>query len=201
MLKLHLCCGDIYLEGYQNCDISGYVITPFEDTRLLINEDNHVVGMNGYNPNETSLDKYFKYPFGSKPRRFILDRRMNILEKWPWEDNSVDELVLISAIEHFNPRTELPHVLKEINRVMKIGGKLIIDWPDIKKQVELYYEADPDFMVELLYCNHKNKYSIHHWGFTEETFKAYLGKNWNYDFKEVVKHDYPMQGCICVKKT
>lgn len=199
MLKLHLCCGDIYLERYLNCDISGYVITEFEGRKILVNEENHVIEFE-YNPNETTLDKYFKYPFGSVPRRFILDKRMNILEKWPWKDSSVDEIVLISAIEHFNPRTELPHIIKEINRVIKIGGKLIVDWPDIKKQVEMYYESDPEMMLELLYCNHKNQYSIHHWGFTEETFKAFLGRNWSYEFKEVVQHAYPMMGCETIKK-
>jgi hypothetical protein len=82
---------------------------------------------------------------------------------------------------------------------MKKKGKLVIDWPDIKNTIDQYLEEDPEFAMRLIYCNHKNKYSIHHWGFTKKTFPMYLGDDWTYQFKEVVKHDYPMQGAICTK--
>ncbi len=190
-MKLHLCCGDIYLDGYTNIDVDGIIYEP----ELMSN------------PNETDLEHYFKYPFIEDPverqknkRPFLLDRKMNILEAWPFEDDSIEEIVMISCIEHFNPKTELPHIIKEINRVMKAGGQLKTDWPDLKAQMEMYYESDPDFCMELIYCNHKNQYSIHHWGFTPKTFPKYLGENWSYEFREVVKHDYPMQGCIATKR-
>lgn len=188
-MKLHLCCGDIYLKGYINIDINGILINDFKSENI----------------NETTLDKYFKYPFEpdvSKriKRPFIIDKQMNILERWPFEDESVEDIVMISCIEHFNPKTELPHILSEMNRVMKKEGRLIIDFPDIKKQVDEYYDKDPEFCMELIYCNHKNPYSIHHWGFNEKTFPNYLGRNWEYTFETVVKHEYPMIGVIAIKK-
>jgi len=219
-MKLHLCSGDIYLKGYINIDIDGYVIS--EDGKTMAREyatherlegvgflPRYVKEIKDYNPiNETDLEHYFKFPFIKDPiertknkRPFIIDKQMDILKKWDFEDNSVDEIVMISCIEHFDPKHELPHILKEINRVMKIGGQLKTDWPDLKAQFDMYYGVDDEMLMELVYCNHKSKYAIHHWGFTPKIFPNYLGTNWNYEFKEVVKHDYPMQGCIATKQS
>lgn len=203
-MKLHLCAGDIYLKGYENVDIEGYIILPNgvcavpSPSKCFPFE--HTIDLSQGNINETTLDNYFKFPFGLPARPFILDRVSNILEDWQYEDQSVEEIIMISCIEHFNPETELPHILGELNRVIATGGRLIIDWPDIEIQVYRYAGKNDDFLMELIYCNHKNKYSIHHWGFTKNTFPKYLGDNWTYEFKEVVKHYYPMQGCIATKK-
>ena len=206
MSKVHLCCGDIYLKDYINVDIIGFTMSKDGKSALRREGILEVLDFSktGGNPNETTLDKYFRYPFEPDPakrirRPFIVDRLHNILTKWPFGDKALDEVVMISCIEHFDPKTELPHILKELNRTVKVGGKLIIDWPDVVKQVEQYKDTDPEFMMELIYCNHKNKYSIHHWGFTEKTFPNYLGKNWSYEFKEIVKHDYPMMGCVATR--
>ena len=214
MIKLHLCCGDIFLKGYINIDIDGYVIdelnTSIADKFDSNDELVDTIDITN-NQNETTLDNYFKYPFirneqtrKKLKRPFIIDKQMNVLEKWSFEDNSVDEIVMISCIEHFNPKTETPHIFSEINRVMKSGGKLIIDFPDVKKQVEQYIDTDPEFCFELLYCNHSHQYAIHHWGFTEKSFPKWLGSNWLYQFfdteKFIVKHEYPMIGCYAIKK-
>lgn len=208
-MKLHLCCGDIYLKGYINIDIHGYIVDKEKNCAIqTVKGIIDTFDLKAGNPNETTLDKYFKYPFIEDPieraknkRPFIIDKEMNILERWPFEDESVEDIVMISCIEHFNPKTELPHILSEMNRVMKKEGRLIIDFPDIKKQVDEYYDKDPEFCMELIYCNHKNPYSIHHWGFNEKTFPNYLGRNWEYTFETVVKHEYPMIGVIAIKKS
>lgn len=200
-MKVHFCCGDIYLKGYINIDIHGYVLSKTGTTAMSDLNKFDILDLSKGNPNETTLDKYFKYPFGTPPRPFVVDKVANILNRWPFEDKSLDEVVMVSCIEHFHPKEELPHILKEINRTVKVGGRLIVDWPNIIEQVIKYNEVDPEFMMELIYCNHKNKYSIHHWGFTDKTFPNYLGKNWSYEFGEVVKHDYPMQGCIAKKES
>lgn len=215
-MKLHLACGDVYLKDYINIDIVGFLISPdrtkavniqYLNACFLHKDMKVLIDLSEGNPNETTLDNYFKYPFiqdekerAKIKRDFIIDKQMNILEAWPFKDKSVEDIVMISCIEHFNPKTELPHILSEINRVMKKEGRLIIDFPDIKKQVAEYYDKDPEFCMELIYCNHKNSYSIHHWGFNEKTFPKYLGKNWEYTFETVVKHEYPMIGVIAIKK-
>lgn len=193
-MKLHLCCGDVYLVGYNNCDIVGDVVQNF------MVEDNICV-----NPNETTLDKYFKHPFKRDAekrlrRPFVVDTLMNILEKWPFADKSVTEIVSVSAWEHFEHHTELQHIIKEVERVLVPGGVWKFDFPDIKKIVELYHDSDPFFMAEQIYCNHKNKYSVHQWGYTTKSIPDYLvPKKWKLEFKDVVKHDYPMQGVWATK--
>jgi ubiquinone/menaquinone biosynthesis C-methylase UbiE len=196
-MKLHLCCGDIYLLGYINCDIVGEKIENFYLVDEIIQ-----------NPNATTLDNYFKDPFEKdvtkrKRKQFIIDVQMNILEKWPFEDNSVDEIVMISGFEHFEHLTELPHIISEAYRVLRKGGIWKFDFPDIYNQVKKYHGIDAEndeFMIELIYCNHKNKYSVHQWGYTEKTLPKYLKpNNWQLEFKQVVKHDYPMIGVFATK--
>lgn len=214
-MKIHLCCGSIYLDGYINVDIEGYIIDELNGVLAdKFNSRDEIVdtlNLENGNPNKTTLENYFKTPFIRNEntrvklkKEFIIDKQMNILDKWDFEDNSVDEIVMISCIEHFNPKTELPHIFNEINRVMKKNGKLIIDFPDIKKQVEQFIDSEPEWCMELIYCNHRHQYAIHHWGFTQKSFPKWLGENWNYLFCDtedfVVKHDYPMIGCYAVKK-
>lgn len=194
MKKVHLCCGSVYLRGYENCDIDGDVLENFYVADQLIE-----------NPNETTLDKYFKDPFepDSEKRvrkQFIIDTKMKILEKWPWEDNSVDEIVMINGWEHFWHTDELPFIRDEVKRVLKEGGRYIVNFPNVKEIVDKYYESDPFKCMELLYCNHKNMYSVHHFGYTPETFKEWWPET--YDIKEetIVKCDHPMTGMIVIKR-
>src|SRR5689334_23023150 len=98
MRKLHVTCGDIYLTGYENCDIVGNVL---DDLQRNMIADGIV-----QNINETTLDNYYKFPFepdfNKRIRRpFIIDTLMDIKKAWPWEDESVDEIVEIASFEHF----------------------------------------------------------------------------------------------------
>jgi SAM-dependent methyltransferase len=189
MKRVHLCCGSVYLKGYENCDIVGDVLP------------NYVMADGiAENPNETTLENYFKRPFekDSKKRErpgFIIDTQMNILEKWPWDDRSVDEIVMVNGFEHFEPNTELKHVIKEIERVLRVGGMFLFDFPDIKEIVNQYHDTDPHFCMELIYCNRKNKYSVHPFGYTYKTIPTYLTPDkWEIYPLDVVKHDYPSLG-------
>ena len=183
-MKLHLCCGDVYLEGYFNVDITGLLSYTVTD-----------------NPNVTTLSQYYKYNFKQDtPRVFIIDKQMNILDRWDFEDKSIEEVVMISAIEHF-PKLEAEYIVSEVKRVLQPGGKFIFDFPDILGDVKWYAESNPEFLMELIYCNHKNKYSIHHWGYTVKTANTLLGDGWvSITEKTIVVHDYPMTGIVAVKE-
>lgn len=193
MKKIHLCAGSVYLTGYENCDIEGEIVD-----YAMIN-DNIVI-----NPNETTLENYFKFPFEAdsnirQQRGCIIDRKMDILKKWPWEDSSVDEIVMINAWEHFFHNTESLHIRDEIKRVLKVNGKFIINFPNIKEIIEKYYDTDPFKCMELIYCNHKNQYSVHHFGYTPETFKKYWPASYKIEEKTIVKCDHPMIGMVVTK--
>jgi SAM-dependent methyltransferase len=46
----------------------------------------------------------------------------------PLENDSVDVLICIDGIEHINPQL---HFVKEVNRILKIGGEFIVSTPNI----------------------------------------------------------------------
>ena len=181
MKKLHFCCGDIYLQDYINCDIGGIILK-------------------GNHPNPTTLDKYFKDRKINKKQLTIIDKKFNLLKiPWKFKDNSIEEVVMISAIEHFTKK-QANIIIGEIKRILKPKGRLIIDFPDLKENIKLYYKTNTEWCMELIYCNQKNLYSMHHWGYSFETFKKLLGSGWkSIEKKTVVKHSYPMTGVMGVK--
>ena len=53
-------------------------------------------------------------------------------EKWPWKDNSVDEVNCTHFLEHltnFNGKWERTHFFNELYRVMKKGAKATLVFP------------------------------------------------------------------------
>lgn len=180
-MKIHLACGDCYLTGYVNCDIEGEEIdgNPLLPVRTLENYySNRLVG----HKHPTYVDKLFDltcFP-------------------WPFEDECAEEVVMIQAIEHFDFPTA-QKIIDEILRILIPGGKLLIDFPDIIASVDKYRQHDHEFMMRFIYCNHKNAYSVHHWGYTEQTFPQLLGIGWDYEFKQIVHHLYPVIGCMATK--
>ena len=191
-MKIHWCCGDIYLDGYINIDANG--------------EYSDLVSEKKLNMNVTNLGKYFKYPFiedkeirQANRRPIIVDEMKNILEPWDFENKSLDEIVMISCLEHFWYRDALM-IIEEVKRTLKKGGKWIVDFPDLKKQMDMYYGVNDEFLIELIYCNHKNQFSIHHWGYTEKSFaKLFNPLEYKVEYKTIVEHAYPMIGAIVTK--
>jgi len=182
-MKIHLCCGDIRLVGYLNCDIVGKLT--FEATEEEIKA------------NETTLDFYYRYPFihnekerQKNKRPFIIDKMMNILDKWDFEDYSIEEIVMVSAWEHFS-KPEINHIIQEINRVTKPGARVVVNFPDIKTTVNTYIDSDPFYCSTLVYCNFKDLYSIHKMLWTPKSFAQALGNGWAVYETNLIKNDYP----------
>jgi hypothetical protein len=65
----------------------------------------------------------------------------------------------------------------------------------------LLFRNNPEYMMRLIYGSQKNDGAFHRWGYTTETITEKLKCNpWKFiDFGDIVKHDYPMIGCICEK--
>jgi len=183
-MNLHWCCGDVYLKNFLNIDIEGVFISEFE-----------------VNPNETILENYFKNPFFENNRKrgqYLIDKQLDILQDWPFAKNSIDTIVMISAWEHFY-RKETKFIQEQIEKVLKVGGKFIVDFPDIKKDIDIYYETNPEFCFELIYCNGKNIHSLHKWGYTAKTFSNLWSNKYYVQQKVYVQHDYPMIGMEVTK--
>jgi len=82
-------------------------------------------------------------------------------ERWPWDDNSVEEAHSSHTIEHltnYNDKWERVHFFNELYRVLKPGGKCTLIFPHWNSS---RYYGDP---------THKEPMS--------EWFAYYLSKDW-----------------------
>lgn len=182
-MKLHLACGDVFLTDYVNCDIQGERVTEAERSNIPFRD----------------LANYYSNRLVGHKHTTYLDRQFDLTcFPWEFEDESIEEIVMIQAIEHFDYVTA-KKIIDEILRVLKPGGKFLVDFPDVIASVLKYQESQHEFLMRFIYCNHKNQYSVHHWGYTEDTFPQLLGIGWTYEFKQIVKHVYPVIGCEATK--
>jgi predicted SAM-dependent methyltransferase len=82
-----------------------------------------------------------------------------------YEDNTIDEIRASHILEHFSHRQTLA-VLREWNRVLKIGGIIKISVPDFTKLIHDFIEHP---MLEgYLFGGQIDEYDFHHALFTDE---------------------------------
>jgi len=160
MTKLHLGCGPIYLvDGYTNIDLD----LPHHH---LASDRPDLVFLNA-----TTSDNYYKQDIN---RDIIESRVLNQKEvvcdlfaditDLPYFDDSVDEIRLVQVFEHFSyPEGEA--LLSIWFDILKSGGMLHIDIPDLDETIRLYANADdePDrlWARRLLFGSQKNEWGIH----------------------------------------
>ena len=181
MNRLHLCCGDVYLEDYINIDTYGVLVSSVSD-----------------NPNKTTIDKYYKNEL-CEPKLPIIDRQMNLPNEWDYPENNLDEVLMICAIEHF-AKNDAIKLIKYINLSLKLGGKFRFDFPDILNTIYQYCDR-PDYMIRLIYGSGKNEWAYHKYGYTKKTIVELLNLYpWSIiEFKDIVNHEYPMTGVEATK--
>jgi predicted SAM-dependent methyltransferase len=68
----------------------------------------------------------------------------------PFDDNSVDEILASHIIEHFNFHEGFK-AIKEWYRVLKEGGKLVIECPDLLSLCHKFIEADEQEKITMYY--------------------------------------------------
>jgi ubiquinone/menaquinone biosynthesis C-methylase UbiE len=97
-------------------------------------------------------------------------------KKIPLEDECADELMAIHLFEHFY-RWQIEEVLTEWRRLLKPGGRLILELPNLVKCCQNYLDGrarggkDPDQLARWgLYGDPRtgNPYMNHPWGYSPE---------------------------------
>jgi len=194
-MKLHVCCGEVYLIGWHNVDIyiPGYSFLASERPDLV-------------KINSTTLENYYKYEFGKHPVKLCVVDEFKDVRNLDYPDNSCEAILMISAIEHFT-LSEARDILRNFYRMLKPGGTLIFDFPDIEASLEAMKRdrslENLNWQIRLIYGSQKNAYSFHKWGYTKETILDELQRaGFNIDkvkFETVVEHFYPMIGVKVVK--
>jgi SAM-dependent methyltransferase len=104
----------------------------------------------------------------------------------PFDDASADEILSVHVVEHFW-RWEIGDVLKEWVRVLKPGGRMIVECPNIASACETFLQ-DPvrharadqagQRTMWVFYGDPqwKDPLMIHRWGYTPESLKALLAE-------------------------
>jgi len=114
-------------------------------------------------------------------------------ENFPYEDESIDEVWLQDFLEHL-PITRIPPFLIECHRILKKGGKVFVQCPDLGRIGERYYltkhssvedrakdpkilNIDGKVMAELLFGDARSYLENQHlWGWDEDSLKTELEK-------------------------
>lgn len=122
------------------------------------------------------------------------------LRKVPLDDNVAEEIQAIHVFEHFY-HWEAREVLQEWHRLLKPGGTLIMELPDLLKCCQNFVDQargarvgkpnrDPNQLTYWgIYGDPRaeNPYMCHRWGWTPDTLSAFLKEN---GFK-VISKDKP----------
>jgi len=107
-------------------------------------------------------------------------------EKWDVldlkvEDKSVDKIFASHILEHFSVR-EVPTALTEWNRVLKVGGKIIIAVPNMIVAVNDWLKSEDKWksLTNELFGGQDHEGNYHKCGFTKDTLNRIVGA---YGFK------------------
>ena len=92
-------------------------------------------------------------------------------------DNFAHLVVALQILEHL-PMTRVTKALREWNRVLRPGGKLVIAVPDFDGMVDIYKSAGEAAIYainKMLFFNHEEPGMGHMCVFTEFSLREYLG--------------------------
>lgn len=173
MIRLHVGCGTVYLDGYVNLDVEvpGYSFLAGERPDLR-------------DRNRTTVDRYYKVDESRatleaaprEPQACVVDRYARI-DALPFAANSVDEIRSVQVLEHV-PMKEAPRVLRHWYEILKPGGVAHVDVPDFEETARQLLaepdEARKDWFYRLVYGSQKNDYAFHKNGFSPARLERLL---------------------------
>lgn len=94
-----------------------------------------------------------------------------------YQDGTVDEIYAIHLFEHL-PRQKVSTILKEWGRVLKPGGKLIIEVPCLEKIARMIVDGVDDVRITLFGIfgdiRYESPYMRHQWCYTSKELKTIL---------------------------
>jgi predicted SAM-dependent methyltransferase len=95
----------------------------------------------------------------------------------PYSENTADEIIGIHLLEHLFPHQAI-EALKHWCGILKPGGKLILEMPDLKKILEFFKDpkASPQLTIQALYGGELTGRieDIHKFCWTFETLEPHL---------------------------
>ncbi|MFW6009034.1 MAG: class I SAM-dependent methyltransferase [archaeon] len=110
---------------------------------------------------------------------------IDILDKFPVAENSINYIYASHLIEHFDFNTGI-EILKRCYQSLKKGGVIRLIFPDLKLWIEKYINNDDEFFNK--YYNHTKKYGLPDLRTNGEIFVTQFfnwGHKWGYDFESI----------------
>lgn len=98
------------------------------------------------------------------------------------DDNSIDTIITVHVLEHFYA-WEAPVALNEWKRVLKSGGKLILELPSMDKVLnyitycmnnKIEISASMGWFVFWGDPKYRNEHMVHKWGYTKQSLRELL---------------------------
>jgi predicted SAM-dependent methyltransferase len=91
-----------------------------------------------------------------------------------YADNSVDEIWSSHMLEHLPKRQVIP-TLREWYRVLKVGGRLVIEVPDLVWCCQQWLQRrDDSWWRDLIFGNQDDAGQFHQTGFTHSILQMYV---------------------------
>ena len=94
-----------------------------------------------------------------------------------FEDESADEICAIHLFEHI-PILKAVSTLEEWCRILKVGGKLILEMPSMDKIAGLIHNGEQDLRLTMLGifgdARENDPYMLHQWCYTNDYIQSIL---------------------------
>lgn len=112
------------------------------------------------------------------------------IRKLPYGSGVVDEIIAIHVFEHFF-LWEAPDILKEWARVLRPGGKIILELPCLNKVIG-FLNKNPIMLRHTMFAlygdpQYKDPHMVHKWCYSREHLTALL----SHEFENI--HEEPAQ--------
>lgn len=147
-------------------------------------------------PGYDNIDLYYE-----DPRVIKMDIR-----HLQYADNTVDEALCSHVLEHLSFNDIVP-TLKGIHRVLRPGGHVIIDVPDLEAVLRHWLELPEEerwgFALVPIYGSQEREGEFHRTGFTEARLRQDLVdagfKDKDIDIKKITSHGGPALYAVAIK--
>jgi predicted SAM-dependent methyltransferase len=100
------------------------------------------------------------------------------VRKLPFEDEYADEILAVHLVEHFYP-WEAEEILGDWKRVLKPGGRLVLELPCLEKIIAAFMESPISIRKTWwgLYGDprYRNPHMVHKWAYSVPMIKELVG--------------------------
>ncbi len=115
----------------------------------------------------------------------------------PCLDNSVERIETYHVIEHI-PLPAVSTVLSEWRRVLKRGGCLVLECPDVDQAMREYLAGNDDRLFSV-YGRQRFAGDAHYWGYSENSLKRLMESAGFYEVNAVAPQDYHKDTEPCLR--